>query len=125
MNQCVQTLLQAWAPGGCVLELGSTSCTGCVAGRALGLVNLFAAAQGAVGITNLYGAYFLQAHGLGHFGIRCTGAGGFGRCHELHQADDDEYGDDEREEDGKQQMLGIFDGAGMGFFVVLLAHEVL
>ena len=125
MNQRVKALLDARAPGSCILEFGCTRSACGVAGRALGFVNLFTAAQRTVGIADFHGADFLQAHGLGHFCIGRACAHRVGSGHELHQANDDEDWNDKREEDGKQQMLGVFDGAGMGFFVVLLAHEVL
>ena len=125
MHQRFQALLDARAPGCCILEFGCAGYAGFMAGRALRLEDFRATAQGAVGITNFHRTHFLQTHGLGHFGIGRTCARGVGRSHELDQTDDDEDGNHKREEDGKQQLLGFFNGACMGFFVVLLAHEVL
>ncbi|MNE60039.1 hypothetical protein D3C80_1551620 [compost metagenome] len=71
----VKAQRQARAPGRCVLELGCTGHAGRMAGCTLAVVDRFAAAQGAVGVTDLDLAHLLQADGLGHFQVGCAWTG--------------------------------------------------
>jgi hypothetical protein len=96
-----------------------------VACRALALVYVFATPQRAVGITNFNRANLLNALCLGqlmHANARTRFGGG---AHKVHQADDQNHGQDESEYNRNQQLLGVLDGAGVAFFVVLVAHGVL
>jgi len=135
-------LADARAPGGRVVQVRCAGNAGrAVAGHALGLEHRFAGRQRAVGIADLDRADLLQA--IGHLAVarflgdaverHVVALGGTGRLvaghHIGHEAHDDEDGCEEGEKDRQQQLLGILDRTGVGFFGGLVmrvcAHGVL
>src|SRR3989344_3878071 len=115
----------AGRPGASIGEFGSTSGAGCMAGGALALVHLFASTERAVGVTDLDHAHLLDALGNGFLRIDGTSCRLVCRRDVQDQANDGKDRNHKREKYRDQQLLGVLDRAGMGFFVVVVAHDVL
>ena len=135
-------LADAGTPGSGVAEMrGAGDARAAVAGHALRLEHGLTCGEGTVDVADLDRAHFLQALGdlsIAHFfrntverhafadhGTRGMGAGD----HIRDKARNDQDGCDEREKYSDQELLGILDRAGVGFFcglvVRIVAHWVL
>jgi hypothetical protein len=95
--------------------------------RTLRFINLSTRFERAIGIADFNNAHLLDAHGCGFLGIDRTCGWLIGRSHVVHQANDDEHGDDERGQTQQKHLLWGLDRAGVGFvlIVAVVAHEIL
>ena len=125
MHQCFKTRLDARRPGGGVTKLGRTGCPGGMACRTLALEDVFATAQRAVGVAHFDHADLLNAFGDGLFWVGGPHGRFVGRSDIHDQANDGKDRDHKRANNRDQQLFGVLDRAGMGFFVLVVAHDVL